>query len=302
MSTNNNENPKHIGSLVMVLIAMVLWGISFIWTKQLIGIINSTLIIFLRMAIASTLLLSFGFATKSISKIAKKDIKEILILAFVQPFLYFTFEVASLKESSPTVISLTLAQIPLMVAIITVFGKKQRVPLKIIVGIIVSIAGISLVMLGGEDVSLMTTPFGFFMGICATMCALLYLFLTKRILSKYNPITVTTLIHVVAFLYFLPIVLIFHREELMSINVSHELLYPILSLGVMCSAVAFIMYSYGIKNLGVITSSMITNLSPAVTALSMFLMLNEQLSLLQIIGVTISIVGLMYGLIKRTNR
>ncbi len=253
------------------------------------------------MIIASTLLILFGLITKSINKVARDDIKRLLLLAFFQPFIYFIFEIESLKESSPTIIALIMAQIPLFAAIFNILVRRKKVPKNIFVGITISIVGVCLVMLCGDNASLMTTPYGVTMGMCAMLCAIAYMTLTKRLLEKYSPYTVMTYIHAIAFFYFLPFVLIFDIEQLMSINFSFDFIYPVLALGVLCSAVAFILMGYGIKNLGVIPSSLINNLSPGVTALGMYFMFNEHLTALQIVGILVSISGLTIGL-KRVIR
>ncbi len=286
-------------SLLMVIVAVLIWGISFIWTKQLIEIINSTVLIFLRMAIASTLLVGIGIATKRIDKIARKDYKEIILLGFIQPFLYFLFEVESVKESSPTLIALMMAQIPLLVAIVSSIMMRKWLPVQVIMGIVLSIFGVGLLLLGGGDATLMTTPYGAIMGIAATFCAVCYAFLTKRLVDKYSPYTVTTYIHIVALILFTPLVVIFESESLTTIPMTIEVLYPLLSLGVLCSAVAFMFFSYGIKNLGVVTASMLNNLCPAVTAIGVFMILGDTLAWLQIVGVGVSITGLMLGVLKR---
>lgn len=289
-------------SFFMVLIAVIVWGFSYILSKQLLEVMGSMTVIFLRMIIASTVLFAFGLITKSINRIAKEDLKKFFLLALAQPFLYFIFELASLKQNSPTLTSLIISQIPLFVALIDMIFGKKRIPLNIGLGIIISLIGVAAVILGGDGAAVIGTPIGIVFATAAMACAIIYNYMVASLVKRYSPLTIAAYIHLIPLIYFTPFVLINEYDSLMSISFTTELLIPLLGLGIFCSAIAFLFYIYGVKTLGIITSSMINNLNPAVTALGMLFLFGEILSPVQAGGIIITISGLTLGLIKFKKR
>lgn len=282
----------------MVIIATIFWGFSFIWSKQLLGVMNSVSIIFFRMIIASIALFTFGKITGLFTTVEKKDLPTFFFISLIQPFLYFLFELSSIKYNSPTITALIIAQIPLFIGLVNFIFNKQHLSKNVVGGLIISLVGVALVILGGSDASLMATPLGIFLSICAMACAITYNFQLQKIVKKYNPLTITTYIHAISFLYFLPLFFILEWKNITETNFTPQIISSILFLGLLCSAVAFLFYIYGVKYLGIIKSSMINNLSPAITALGVFLIFGEMLSWLQIVGILITVVGLTVGVMK----
>lgn len=286
----------------MVVVATILWGFSFIWSKQLLGVMGSVSIIFFRMVIATVSLYSFGKITGMFHVAKKTDLGRFFFAALIQPFLYFLFELSSIKYNSPTLTALIIAQIPLFIGLINFLFNRKKLTLNVILGIIVSLIGVAMVIVGGGDASVVATPLGIALSVCAMACAVTYNFQIQRLVKKYNPLTITTYIHGISFLYFLPLFFIYEWESIKVLTFTPNIIMSIVFLGFFCSAVAFLFYIYGVKNLGIIKSSMINNLSPAVTSLGVFLFFGEQLSFIQLSGIAITIIGLTIGIIERNNK
>ncbi len=293
---------EYIKSFLLVLLAVCFWGFSFIWSKQLLAVMSGTVVIFLRVIIASLLMVIVGKAMGRLQRIKRRDIGAFMLLSVVQPFLYFTFELLSLEYNSPTITALVIAQIPLVLALVNAFIFKHGMRWSVLLGIVVSIGGVSLVILGGENAALLASPIGLVMAAMATLCAVAYNIMVDRLIKRYNPLTITAYIHIIAFFYFLPIVMIFYREELLGLQLTVEILYPLLALGILCSALGFLFYISGVKTLGVVTSSMIINLSPAITSLGMLLLFSESLQWVQTLGIVITVLGLSIGAFRPKRR
>lgn len=282
----------------MVIVATIFWGFSFIWSKQLLGVMNSVSIIFFRMIIASVALFTFGKITGLFTVVKRVDLSAFFIISLIQPFLYFLFELSSIRYNSPTLTALIIAQIPLFIGLINLIFNKQRLSANVVGGLLISLVGVGLVILGGSDASLMATPMGIFLSICAMACAITYNFQVQKMVKKYNPLTITTYIHAISFLYFLPLFFILEWRNISEMSFTPQIISAILFLGILCSAVAFLFYIYGVKYLGIVKSSMINNLSPVITAIGVFLFFGEMLSWVQIVGILITIVGLTVGVMK----
>ena len=90
------------------LFAIILWGISYIWTNQLIALdIPVTYFVFVRILLAGFVLFLLNAASGRIAKIKRKDLPKFLLLAFFEPFIYFICESYGVKETgSPTLSAL----------------------------------------------------------------------------------------------------------------------------------------------------------------------------------------------------
>ena len=101
---------------------------------------------------------------------------------------------------------------------------------------------------------------------------------------------------------FTPLFFIFDFKNFISISFSLQAWLPLLELAVFASTIAFMFFTYGIKNLGVTRANTISNLIPIVTAIFSFVVLGESFSLLNIIGIFVVVTGLILSQIKRTKK
>lgn len=95
--------------------AITLWGMSYIWTDQLIALnIPIFYFVFVRILFAGLVLFLFNTAYARIKRIQRRDLPKFLLLAFFEPFIYFICETYGLKETgSPTISAMIIATIPL---------------------------------------------------------------------------------------------------------------------------------------------------------------------------------------------
>ena len=286
----------------MVVASTIFWGFSFIWSKQLLGVLDSISIVFFRMVIATVSLFVFGKITGLFHRSEKKDLGRFFFVSLIQPFLYFIFELESIKHNSPTVTALIIAQIPLFIGLINLIFNRKPLKGNILSGILVSLLGVGMVIVGGGDASIIATKTGLILSVCAMACAITYNFQIQKLVKKYNPLTITTYIHGISFLYFLPLFYIYEWDKVKDMTFTLDIIQPIIFLGFFCSAVAFLFYIYGVKNLGIVKSSMINNLSPVITSMGVFFLFGETLSIVQISGIIITVIGLTIGIIEKKDR
>ena len=95
--------------------AMILWGMSYIWTDKLIGMgIPIFYFVFVRILMAGVILFLFNTAYARIKRIQHQDIGKFLLLSFFEPFIYFICETYGLKMTgSPTISAMMIATIPI---------------------------------------------------------------------------------------------------------------------------------------------------------------------------------------------
>jgi len=120
--------------------AVLFWGFSFVWSKQVLAVYKPVTVIYLRLILSVFFLFLFGLLFHKIQKIKKEDRLKIIIIAFFEPFIYFLGENFGLTHVSSTVASVLISTIPLFSLIAAYFFTKERMTGANILGIMLSIA------------------------------------------------------------------------------------------------------------------------------------------------------------------
>jgi len=283
-----------------IFISTLFWGFSFIWTKTVLNYVEPLTTVLFRLLISTFLLYFLSSMFNKLQKIEKGDWKTIFLLALFQPFLYFIGENVGLTYASATATSVIIATIPLFSPIASYFFLKEKVTLMNMFGILISIFGVFMVILK-PDFTIAIKPVGIALLMLAVFSAIAYSVVVVKLSSKYNVYTLVTYQNAVGVLFFLPIVFIFEYHEFMALTFSWEYVIPLLELAVFASSVAFMLFTFGIQNLGVVRTNSLANLIPVFTAIFAYFLLDERLSFINSIGISIVISGLFLSQI-RTSR
>jgi drug/metabolite transporter (DMT)-like permease len=137
------QNIKLYGAIIL---AMIFWSLSFIWTKIAIETFHPVTLVTLRLIIASILLFAYSKATKKFQFVRKEDLKWFVLLAFFEPYLYYMGETYGLTMLSPTLVAVIIATIPLFAPIVAFVLLKEKISRMNILGIIISLLGVMLVI------------------------------------------------------------------------------------------------------------------------------------------------------------
>ncbi|GAB6279500.1 MAG: DMT family transporter [Lentimicrobium sp.] len=277
---------------LLVILAMVFWGMSYVWTAMVFRYLNPITTIFLRLVMSSVLLFLILKLTHQLQPIRKEDYKLFLLAALFEPFLYFLGEGYGVKYSTPTVSAIIISTIPLFSAIAAAIYLKERLKLWQIFGFIISFGGIILMLLG-PNFTLQFNPIGIGSLFFAVATAVVYAVLLKRLTMLYSSFTIVTWLNIIGAIYFLPLVLIVEPGQLISIHFEWGLWYPLIMLAVFASSFAFIFYTIGMRHLGVSRTSIFANFIPVFTSIFSYFMVQERLTLNTLSGMLLVISGVI---------
>jgi drug/metabolite transporter (DMT)-like permease len=305
---------KNVKAYTTVCAAMLLFGMSFVWTRDLVrtdsalvtgGLLPSggfpaqSLSMF-RMLISGVLLILFLLFTKRFRRIEKQDVKWFLLLALFEPFIYFLGENNGVRLTSASLGSVVLSTVPVftMLACFCVF--KERPTWTNIVGVLFTIPGVALVMLN-DRFQLDVPVTGVALLFVASLSTAGYAVIIRK-LQKYSAFTIGAFQNLLGALYFLPLVLLFEREPLAAVQWSSwSVAYPLVMLSVFVSACAFVLFVSSIKKIGITQANMFSALIPIITTIAVFFMRpDESLTTQQIIGVLVVISGVVLSQWQRS--
>lgn len=278
--------------------AMIIWGLSFIWSTQVYRNLNPTATIFLRLVIATIFFTAILFAFKLNEKVERKHLGLFALAAMFEPFLYFIFEGYGLKNTSPIIGSAIIAMIPLVTPIAaSIFLKEKLTPMNI-VGLIVSFLGV-MVMLINKDLEFVASTKGVIFLFCAVLVAVGYSISLAKLTKLYKPLTITWVQNIVGMIYFIPLTIIMEQFEPSNFANVGEYIVPLVCLGVLCSAVAYSLWAFSFSKLGASRANVYSNLIPVFTGIFSFILGIEVLSTNKILGIVMVVVGLIFAQLKK---
>lgn len=284
---------------ILSLVAIVLWGFSYIWSNQLIfNDIPIYYFVTIRIAVAGVILLLFNLLIGHFQKIrSTNDFLLFLLLSVCEPFIYFIAETYGIKETgSPTISAMVIATVPIFSMVVGYFFFKERVTKLNVLGVVLTLLGLFLVLSAQLDLGV--GPH-FVLGIVLLFVAVLtevgHASLTKHLADHYKPHVIVMYQYLIGTVYFIPLFMTEGIRNFTPQYVSWEVIRPILYLAVLCSAVAFALWAYSIKNLGVAKSSIFLAMISIITAVASHFMGQEVLGPLQWAGVALSAVGIIFS-------
>lgn len=282
---------QKVTAYTAIIIAMTLWASSFIWYKEAYAYFNPITIIFLRIAIASAVFLVIRKAIKTKRKLKPQHYKHFIVLALFEPFLYFMAEAHGLKYISVTAASVIISLIPLLTPIAAHIFLKQRVNTKHTIGLGVSFMGVCLVVLAGDG-TLSADLLGVALMFVAVISALGYIITLAKLVNHYDTITIMTCQNTIAVILFLPFLLIFEFDTITHPPMTIEAYLPIIKLGIFASIIAFSLFVYSVKHIGITIANMFSYLVPSIAAILAYIILGEQIAVQSIVGIITVIIGL----------
>ena len=284
--------------------AILLWGMSYLWTDQLISLeIPIFYFVFVRILLAGIALFIFNAATIKVTGIQKRDWPKFLMLSFCEPFIYFICETYGLKATgSPTLSAMIIATIPIFSIGAGIIFFREKINAINIGGILLSLVGIVMVAMAkgslGEN---------FIWGIVLLLIAVIsevgHASFTKKLSGSYPSQIIVMYQFLIGSIFLLPLFIWkgldnFDPSVYLSVNAWH----PILCLAILCSSLAFTLWVGTIKTLGVAKSSIFSALIPVAAALIAWLIGRESLDTRQWIGIAISAISVIMSQYTRKKK
>ena len=279
------------------IVAMIFWGMSFIWSTQAYRSLNPTTTILLRLIVATIFFTTILFVFRLNEKVKKEHLGLFALAAMFEPFLYFIFEGYGLKSTSPIIGSAIIAMIPLVTPIAARIFLKERLSPMNIVGFVVSFVGV-IVLLLNKNLEFTASPKGILFLSGAVLVAVGYSIALIKLTKLYKPLTITWMQNIVGMVYFIPLALIMERFQPSSFANVREYIVPVVCLGVFCSAIAYALWAFAFSKLGASRANVYSNLIPVFTAIFSYLLAIESLTVNKIIGIVVVVVGLVLSQMK----
>ena len=284
---------------------MLCWAGAGIAVKEALVVFTPLTLIVLRFSIAVLLMMTIGLVFRKsevlgLQRPDKKDIPLFMLGGLFQPFLYFIFETYTYQSfASPTIAEAMLSTQPIMAPLLAFLLLREQVTRNNIWGIVVSTAGMLLLLLAGVGEYHLGSPWGVLLSVITVSMSVGYTIILRRIPTRYSSLSIVFYVQSFALLLFYLLwggmqLLSSSTPELLNLS-TPELLKAGLSvtyLAVFASVVAFILFCYTVRQIGVTRANVFNNIRPVFTALLMWFLFDEVLPVWKLIGILLIIIGL----------
>lgn len=264
-------------------LAVLFWGLSFVVTKIALESFPPLCLIFCRFCIAAIFFAALLWR-RGFPQLTLKSSGSLLLLAILQPGLYFCFETYGLQYTSATKTSLIIATIPIFVLIVSALFLNERLRPINLLGVVLSLMGVTLLIFGAEDTAgLHGMLFGDLLIFGAVLSATGYMVLTRKLGERFSSLEITGMQIIFGAFLFLPAFLTV-LPSMEWEKVTRESLWALLALTFFATILAFLCYNYALTRIPAARAAVCINGIPLVTACGAWMLLGETLSPMQLCG------------------
>ncbi len=268
--------------------SMIFFALSFVWFKVANESYGPLTIIFFRLALSSVLLLAFAYGTRQLVLPRRRDIPLVCLLGFFEPFLYFVFESYGLQLLSSTVGAVIISMIPLVSPFAAYLFLREGLCWRHLVCVVVSLVGVALVVVE-RGAGMTASWLGILLQFGAVCSAVAYTVVLQKIPLRLNTLSVILYQNIVGAILFVPLWRMFEYDRFMATPADGSGLIAILKLSIMVSTLAFILFSFSVRKLGVNRANMFVNVIPVFTAIFAWWILGDTLTVQKGLGIGVVI-------------
>lgn len=277
---------------ILLVVLSLIWGSSFILIKKSLDHFTPFQVGALRVLIAGIILMPIAISKYKL--FPKKHIKWLVLAAFTGSFIpMFLFPIAE-KEITSSIAGIINSMMPIFVIIVGALVWKFETTKQQIIGVFISFTGVCLLAFGGSD----GTAFKIIPILLLLLATLCYAVSTTTVKSKLMEVSSTVLsAFVFSFVLFIPSLIalsltgFFSTFSFSQDNMTGLMFVSLLSI--FGTGLAMMMNYRLLKVSTPLFASTVTLLMPIV-AIAWGILDGERLTILQFIGATIIIAGLIF--------
>ena len=272
----------------------LVFGFSFLFSKEALEVITPFHLLGFRFIVAAasiTLIRELGFIETDFKN---KPLKPLIIISIFQPVLYFTFEIMGINFTTSSQAGLMISLLPVAVAVLAVFflgevpGKLQAVC------ILLSVAGVGLVVASQGELGASTHYLGIILLLGAVLSGGAYNIISRLISNEYTPVEITFFMCYTGAIIFNVIGFYLFPGGIMDYlgYVTHpQIIASMLYLGALSSVLAFFMLNYALARLPASQAAVFANLTTVVSIFAGVLIRGEPFLRQQALGAILIIIG-----------
>ena len=286
-----NSMSRRIANLLF-LFATIGWGSSYLFTKFAVNELEPFTLVAIRFGLAFCI--AFGVFYRRLIHVSKETIGASFILGGLMCAMFTMFNIV-LKTVNPSTAGFLLATTVIFVPLLTMVMTRKLPQYTIMIGGIVTTAGLTLFMFDGG----LTIDHGVLLSILTAMMFAIHLVVNNYFVQKYDALQLG--VYQLGFASVIGVICMLSFE---SISGPQSTLgwISICILAVICSAFGFVVQSVAQKYTSAVETSFILALEPVFSALFAFILLGEVLEAREWLGALIIFSGVLIASYQRKEK
>src|SRR5215207_2240410 len=263
----------------------LLWGTPYLFIKIAVVEIEPTFMVFARLAMSAVVLVPPAIGRGSLRGTGNHwpILVAIAVFSIVVPFLLIAYGERYITSS---LAALLIAADPLFIVLLALrFDASERATRWRFVGLLVGFVGVAALLglsVSGDPLEVLGAAMALGAALCYAVGALLF-----KQASGVPPLGATAVTLSTAGLVLMPVALLNVPRSMPSPPV----LVSLFTLGLVCTALAYVIYYALIREAGATRAALITYVNPAVAVVLGVLILGEPVTLGTIVGFVLIIIG-----------
>jgi drug/metabolite transporter (DMT)-like permease len=297
-----------ISTDLMMLLAITIWGINFTAVKVALGSMEPLAFNAVRFSLATVVTFAvLGWQARAtghpelMRRPRSRDLRAIALISFLGNSVYQVLFAHGMLRTSPGNASLIMATAPIWVAILGFALRIERINRLMFAGILLSFAGIVLLVTGGGTVQVNSANIVgdlLILG-CAVLWAV-YTVASKPLLTRLSPLGMTAWSMLAGTI---PLILFaipdLQRQDWSAVEpIAWAALFYSAVLSV---AIGYVIWYASVQRVGSARTAVYSNLTPVVAILFAWVTLGTKLAPIQLLGGAIVLLGLVVTRRGRTR-
>lgn len=279
-------NSKKLAHLLAIIV-MIIWGLSYLSINVVVQEVEPILSAFYRFFIAAIILYAILKIKYPKEKILKEDRLKMALGGLLGVGLLFAFENYAVLYTTTSNVAILLSTIPIFTLISQRILYKEKLTALKVFGALLSVIGIIIIIASKQKVNLFSRgTLGDLFALSAAVCWVGYTIVAASFKGNYKSITITTYQAIWGCVFLSPSLFFNHITAS-----SPKLIFNMIYLSIFCTCLGYVFYIQALKQLGATVLTTYINLQPIVTLLSARLILNEYITIWQVLGCLIIIIG-----------
>ncbi|HJW65487.1 MAG TPA: DMT family transporter [Candidatus Bathyarchaeia archaeon] len=286
---------------VALVVMSFVWGLNFTAVKGALADFQPLTFNAIRFGTSSLFLLGVLWLRERSIGVHRKDLARFIMLAIIGNTAYQLFFINGIALTTATNSALILATTPIFIILFGALLKVEKITSRVVQGVILSFLGVVMIVLGSgntlsfSDQSLL----GDLLIVANPICWSIYTVLSKPMLKEYSPLKLTTVTMAIGAV---PLVLVaipsLSQKNWSAISASSWLglsFSAFLAIGL-----GYVIWYTGVSRIGSARTSLYDNLVTVFAVAAAWILLGENMTVIQIVGAVLVFVSL-YAVRRKTR-
>ena len=269
-----------------------LWGSSFLFVEILLDYMNPFVVVYLRVAIASIILIFYLFFIKIDTQFSNTLIFNLFIMGLLNnvfPFLLITTGQQYITGGLASILNANTSFMTILIA--SLFIKNEKITKSRFIGVLIGMIGV-IFTIGYKNLSgIFSSDIGKFFILLSSISYAFAAIFAKIKLNEVDPSLAATGMLTTSTLILTPIMFFYYSDEIY--NLSFISIKYSIAFAILCSVLAYLIYFKILSTTGPGNLLLCTIIIPPSAIILNAIFINEMIKIHEFIGMLIIIFGLL---------